>query len=414
MDPRPAAPVNLVAQIALGDVVRVRASTEAAQAHGLWSTLIPLARAMRVLPALSEAVKIRRTPLCDSDRELLRAHVRETAMQSTLVAHRATELLSELRGQGIDAVAFKGIALIAGLYGNPSRRMVADVDVLVPERDLEAACDTLRRSGMMPQFDTPIGEYSDYLRTHPRIENRSLAFRDPDGMEVDLHWRLGETSQTSAFTDSLIARSGDLLLMGKPVRIPCPVDAILLTVHHIVKSDLVITGLVKDLRDLLSWWILRPDAWSPDEVLARARDLGIEPAVAASWSVLAHFNSHPSLAEAAAEAHARMPKDQQKLARGISELITHGIAKGGVNQDLAAIYQRGALRRWFASRLLHRSKRRNLDESSQSRTVGSAQRFFRLVRAAITQHRFERTGFRALAELRQQVMGGGAERSHRD
>ena len=93
----------------------------------------------------------------------------------------------ELEAAGIPAVALKGSALLVGnVLPALGIRWMNDVDVLVPERQLEAAEWVL--------------ESLDFLRQTPRDASAPEVFRPyhdtfvgPTAQTIELHWRLGPT-----------------------------------------------------------------------------------------------------------------------------------------------------------------------------------------------------------------------------
>ncbi len=400
---RPAA--SLLAELLLGDEPRARAAAQAAQDRGSWMTLIRTSRAWRILPPLAERVRHFGVDLPEQESRLLRESLHEAAAQSTLVAHTAANLLASLAAVGIDAVPFKGVALIAGLYGNPARRMISDVDVLVLERDIEAVEELLVARGVRPLLYQSVQEYrADRLGA--RSNNYAMPFRDEDGVEVDLHWCLSERSNCTQFTQLLLADAVDARLMGNKIRIPSPADAMLLTVHHVVRSDMSVASLLKDLRDVLCWWILRPGSWELADLLDRARSLDIETAMLACLEVLTNFNGHARLAEDTVFLRSSLTAEQCRLASEITALMLYRIEIGRINPDLVAVYQRGALKRWIRARIL---RPRWVAEHEGPKAAGSVRRLLRLVSGSVRQRGFERAGYRALATVRERLMGEKAD-----
>lgn len=106
------------------------------------------------------------------------------ATQISLRAGRRA--IEALRAMGIEVLLLKGAALISAFYRDPGGRPLGDVDIAVPPARVADAVRALRAAGFAPVEDEP----ERLLATR-----HSLAFRDRDGREVDLHrgmlWRAG-------------------------------------------------------------------------------------------------------------------------------------------------------------------------------------------------------------------------------
>jgi hypothetical protein len=94
--------------------------------------------------------------------------------------------IDALQATGIEVLLLKGAALIQEFYPGPGARPIADVDIAVRPTRVPDAVSALQAAGFAPVEDEP----ERLLATR-----HSLAFRDRDGREVDLHrgvlWRPG-------------------------------------------------------------------------------------------------------------------------------------------------------------------------------------------------------------------------------
>ena len=109
----------------------------------------------------------------------------ETRQVSLLEADDLTRLGAEFSSVAISCIALKGSALLAGnLVPAPGIRWMADLDVLVPERQVEDAAWVLESlgfaRGVTRDFSVPevVRPYHD-------------SFTSVDGRCVELHWRVG-------------------------------------------------------------------------------------------------------------------------------------------------------------------------------------------------------------------------------
>ena len=95
-----------------------------------------------------------------------------------------TSLLEGFQEQGIPCLVLKGAALILAHYQDPGLRSMRDVDLLVHERDLEAAIIHLTRAGYEAErhFQTSV------ILQHLRV-GHAWQFSLGTGQSCDLHWR---------------------------------------------------------------------------------------------------------------------------------------------------------------------------------------------------------------------------------
>jgi hypothetical protein len=133
------------------------------------------------------------------------------------IGRKAIDALGEA---GIEVLALKGAALISVAYGDTGARPMGDVDLAVPPRQVGKAVQALRLAGLAATADDPERLLS---------ARHSLAFRGPDGQEVDLHrgllWRAGLDEE---FWQGSIATE----VAGAPVRVLNSADQLLHVCAH--------------------------------------------------------------------------------------------------------------------------------------------------------------------------------------
>lgn len=140
--------------------------------------------------------------------------------QSQILLNRAIGALEALRAAGIDTLLLKGAALVAAHYGSAGVRPMADVDILVPPAQAEAAMRTLRSAGWSAEEEP--GERMI------RIQH-SYGFRDGAAGSVDLHWfSLWSSSADGPLWDAAVPSE----LVGTKVLVPCPADLLLGVCAH--------------------------------------------------------------------------------------------------------------------------------------------------------------------------------------
>ncbi|UCE84677.1 MAG: nucleotidyltransferase family protein, partial [Deltaproteobacteria bacterium] len=134
--------------------------------------------------------------------------------------------LCALAAAGMRGVLMKGAALAHTIYASPCLRPRADADLLVHERDREAAERVLARCG-----------YTRAPRiAGKRIEYQAPYYRDAHGLRhvIDLHWRVfNRQVLADRFPfDELAARAVRVPAIAEAARALDPVDALLVACLH--------------------------------------------------------------------------------------------------------------------------------------------------------------------------------------
>jgi hypothetical protein len=174
-------------------------------------------------------------------------------------------LLELFEQNQIPAIPYKGPAISVGIYGKLSLRQFADLDILVPEKDVWKATELLSGRGYQAHFVIPERKQANFIR----LSYVRLFKRESDNTTVELHWRLAPRFFGASFdTSTLWQRTRMIQLQSANVRIPLSVDLILMLCIH---------G-AKDCWERLEWVcglaeVIRSDAginWH--ELLERAKD----------------------------------------------------------------------------------------------------------------------------------------------
>lgn len=218
----------------------------------------------------------------------LRERHRDTQIDHFHLLGERRRLAAAFRDRGIRAVPFKGATLFTGLYEHPGLRPMEDMDWLVQREDLPRAEAVLRDAGyLLP--DTLDSGAARRLHFH-------LAFvKNPGGARVEVHWNLAEGN---LFPPARLAAvwAGVQESADEPYARLDELTTLLHLCVHAFKHgslnsslwrrpewhDLVFDPLsgnrliwLLDIRKLLAGTTLAPAA-----VVARAREWGVEEAVA--------------------------------------------------------------------------------------------------------------------------------------
>lgn len=310
--------------------------------QGLLQRTIALAGAWRVVPALRAR--------CDRG-SLRRLHT-VAAAHAALTVHRSAGVLQLLQRHGVDGVAIKGIAVIAGLYERPAARMVSDLDVVVRERDFARTACILEDAGYVsvnPPFTRHVADIGASVRLH----NFSRTFVR-DGHEVDVHWRFGPRPPDGLDADAIVASARAAVLGTTPIRVATPVVAMLLCVHHALRGYFSPRTTLKDLLDLAAWWTLGRDAWDLDDVIVAAKRAGLASSLLAMWQIVAARDpAHPA-AEGACVLAAALNDAQRRESAGVVRFFERQLALGDCAPRTIEVFALPLFGRWWAERARRR------------------------------------------------------------
>lgn len=233
-----------------------------------WGVLIPAAEAARLLPRL--AIDAERTGLASTlpgwvrDR-LTSSRVRGHAFERAVLweidrVHRA------LLPVGVRPVFLKGAGYIAAGLSCGVGRVVADVDILIPEADLRAVQAALQQHGWQFESLNAYDEryYREWMHELPPMRHRAR------GTMLDVHHRiLPRTGRVHPSTERLLEEAVDT----GGTRVLAPAHMVLHSAAHIFQDGEVGGALrdVVDLRDLFEQF--GQDATFEGQLVAEAETL---------------------------------------------------------------------------------------------------------------------------------------------
>lgn len=237
-----------------------------------WTDLLTLADRHWVTPILHRrlASDAALSPCVPKDvrTEFRRRYLRSGFRHARFAAVLAP-VLSAFRTAGIDVVLLKGSHLAPLVYEKPAERPMMDVDLLIRERDIDAAVRILgacgfRQSGAMfaagpapgpaenthrsprggatrPRRDGPVRPVRDDAPVHneANAERHELApFRHPARVQIDLHYALVPPSRMGGIDhEALMRRATPVRIAGGEALALAPEDLLLHLCIHAAFHD---------------------------------------------------------------------------------------------------------------------------------------------------------------------------------
>jgi hypothetical protein len=293
----------------------------------------------------------------DFDAEL-RARFRGGALAQA--AHSASLLRTCASAQeflarrGVTAVAIKGIATIATLYGAASRRMVADIDLVIEGDRLAAARSALEDAGfadVSPPFESHVASigFSRYLHNYARTYVR-------DGIEVDLHWQLGPRPPAALDARRIVERSFVASADRVSVRVTGPVETALIAVHHALRNSFPASGTLKDMADLAAWWQHFGEAHGK-ELIAAALESGLASSLLALGRVIAQRNAGDAIARGVTAMEKALPGAERREAERLRTFVEHNLHGESPDDATVELLAPAVFTRSIVGPLLHGVRR---------------------------------------------------------
>lgn len=202
---------------------RAAALRALAEAGTNWKEVLAGARYHGVMPLLHRHLsRLGAPPVPTSVLDDLSLYARSNAVHNLMLSHALLHILEDLKGQGVQAVPYKGPLLAGDAYGDVTLRSFKDLDIIVRPDDFRNASNTLERLGYLPGEGDPNAHFHD-----------SFVHADT-GVEVELHHdvirrRYFPTPlEPSAMWQGLRQST----LLGQPVACFRPEDTLLLLCLH--------------------------------------------------------------------------------------------------------------------------------------------------------------------------------------
>ncbi len=150
-----------------------------------WDELLNLAHAARLQVQLHDRLRAECPDLVPSE---VSDRLEPIANQRKLFAMHLTgelaKLLEDCRAEGVEVIPYKGPILAARLYGDPTARHFADLDVIVSLADVARIKAVLEARGYLPLHPMSAKQELAHMRRDCELAMR----RARDGAVVEIHW----------------------------------------------------------------------------------------------------------------------------------------------------------------------------------------------------------------------------------
>lgn len=153
--------------------------------------------------------------------------------RTQLIIRDCISALDALESAGIKFLLFKGAAYYAEGLASATRRIMADVDILVLPEAVVAASDRLCETG----WSSKAGYSPEILRRRVQIKLRGEDYRKGEFGEVDLHYQTYYFTRRSPELDSNLWKDARLArFAGRPVLVPSQAESIVISIADGIRS----------------------------------------------------------------------------------------------------------------------------------------------------------------------------------
>jgi Uncharacterised nucleotidyltransferase len=244
----------LLARGRLTDSIRARARSLLGQELS-WPLLLQQARMYEVTPLLYHHLRQLGFPsVPEAAAAELGTAYRMNAIKNALLARELAALMREFGAAGVPVMPLKGVALAASLYGDPTLRVCADLDILVPRTEVWRAYQVLRAMG----YDGAPGEFiwESFQRRLLKTSIEYVLTRRDRGFRyvTELHWGifLGAPSERAAL-ETLWAEAYATPVFGVKAFQPSPEWAFLCLAVHAARHQWKGLKWLGDIHELCTW-----------------------------------------------------------------------------------------------------------------------------------------------------------------
>jgi hypothetical protein len=254
----------------------------------------------RLLPLLYKRLASTGQPVPHLNK--LKGIYRQSLYRNSLLLHKTFSLLAELEKMGVPVILLKGTALIAAYYEDIGARLMNDVDFLVREEDVEKTLHFLHELGWHSKYGLSLDKPAKHIH--------SLDLQNPDGYELDVHWRVFYQSSWDGADLELWEQTETVVFKGMTIRILNPTLQILHNCSHGILWNSF--SPIRWIVDVLTIMEKRTDSIDWELLVSEATKRKLTMTMLHALSFLnSKFNAH--IPENVLNRLATLPKDPQEL-----------------------------------------------------------------------------------------------------
>ena len=227
-----------------------------------WKKLLRTAEHHGLTSVLLERLEVSSEYVPRETQDALRSAYRQNASRALWFAHELGRIVESLRSAGVEALAHKGPALSAMLYGDATQRQFRDLDFLVRPDDVSKATAILASMGYECGVDLGPLEEKAYL--HYGYE---YVFHSSHGQNLlEVQWRILPRFYAIDFDmKELFARSQEIKLGSQVCRTLSGEDLLLALCVHAAKHVWTQMSWLRDITRLaqtyeLNWGFIEREA----------------------------------------------------------------------------------------------------------------------------------------------------------
>jgi len=219
--------------------------------------------------------------------ERLQAAAHANTVRCLLLSAELLKIMAEFDSRGIRGIPYKGPALAAQAYGDMTLREFEDLDVILPQRDLQKAHDAMLAMGYAPKFPDIVSPQGAGSFVPGEYNYRDATRRITVELHTERtlrHFPVAPDLGDRATEGSLAARLVPVALGGQTVRTFSPEDGLPILCVHGAKDFWERISWVADISELiesqprLDWdqAFRRAESWKAERMLHLGLALAIE------------------------------------------------------------------------------------------------------------------------------------------
>lgn len=225
------APLQLIGRWITAAIAPSRAASLPATdrlSDGQWLRVIEVANIHRLVPAVGGALRLLGESIVvpDDIRDYFTFLFEHNRVRNDGLRDQARELIRGLNAVGIQPLLLKGIAeILKPSLPDPAMRFVGDIDLLIPEADLEKGVDVAFALGYRPNA----GE----MKIAPDEHHFPALFHSQRLAAVEIHRTLGRKRHINSFDPAaLFLRALEVEQDGLKFHLLSPTDATIYAAYH--------------------------------------------------------------------------------------------------------------------------------------------------------------------------------------